>query len=369
MFDYIDNHAVIFMQFVAVTLFFQTFLVLAFALYSRWKLKREEVREEKTREKLGELIIRYVSGDLPIKYIRRALKSKLDYVTLLKLVNTLDQTLDGVEEERLQKLMEEKNTRLHFQKRFTSQNRILQAKACLYFSRRKYIHPEKVQELVRLSEVNDPILAYASTSAVIVHGKLKQKQEAIRNVLHNPGVSPMAVSDLLINFTKHGSEYLWEEMSAIAGFIEYEDLTSDRKALLIKIFDELEYFQSVEFLKETYQKVDKESEAPEVVDALIKVLTKFGVEEIIPDIHEYFAVSKNALLRETAASSMGFFLKEESLPVLKWLINDRDFNVRMQAARSLSQYPNVEMDKIKCATVSDKDWKRLVGEIQALKNS
>jgi hypothetical protein len=361
--DYLEFHGELIMLITAVVMFLLTILVLSIAFISRWQVqKREAYRSEKS-DQLGNLIIRYISGEINVNQIESKLSRRLDYILLLELVTELDHSLDGKEEEKLQELMDIENIRNHFERRFESDEPILQAKACLYFSKKADIPVSILPKLVQLSAHEEPVLAYASTSVLVVHGDMKDKAFSIKNVLKNRRVSPMAVSDLLVQFTKNGNEYHEEEVFLLMSLIEDSDIPPERTALIIQILDELEYLLSLDFLWNYYLKLDFTTAHPDIFRALLDALSKFGKEEILDDVHRIFAVYDDPSLRQAAARSMGFFKKVVSLPILEWLLNDPDYMVKFEAALSIKKYEHVDFDNINPPGLSKKEWESLAGEV------
>ncbi len=365
MIRFLDSNSEIILLYVVFAILALTFVVLGIALIGRLFLyKRREYREYKT-EQLTEQIIRYISGEVTMKQIKSKLKHKLDFIILLELVNQLEGSLEGKEHNKLNQLIDIDEIRSHFEKWFHSDEPILQAKACLYFAKKTDFPAEFLPRLAQFTGNDHAILCYAATSALIVHGDHKNKTAALKNVLMNKKVSDMALSDLLVQFTKHGDEYHDKEAELIMTLIEDESIPPQRTAVLIRILDELEYFHGVDFLWNYYKSIDKKSTDPEVLKSLISVLTKFGQEKIIQDIHHYFAVSDHANLRRTSAKSLGFFKKKVSIPVLQWLLNDPDFMVRYEAAKALGKFKGINLENMDPPALSKKEWKELSGEIMA----
>ncbi|MEX1010996.1 MAG: HEAT repeat domain-containing protein [Balneolaceae bacterium] len=364
MIEFLNSNAELIIRSVVLFLFFLTILVLLMAFFSRWKLRRRERRRTRVTEILGERIIRYASGDIPIEDVQKHLQKQQDYTVMLEIVNQLDQVLGGPEKERLQELMEVESTRVYFENRFRSGEPVFQAKACLWLAKRKSIQRDKISELMEMSSAGDPILAYAASYALIRHGSREEKRAALRNVLLNHRISNMAVNDLLHQLTLLGEEYHRFEMETLTQFVADAEIPPGRTALLIHVLNEMEYFHSFEFLKEYYHNEGGKHDSPEVVEAIIYAMARFGYEEILPDLQELYVNSKHSEVREAAAWAMGFFMKEESIPFLKWLVNDPNYNVCYKAARALAGYPDIDMSRIRHPNISDGDWNNLTGEIR-----
>lgn len=358
-----DQKAILVITVILLILVVLTVTVLAIAFFSRWRLSRREARVNAIRERLSELIISFISGDLSIEFVKQVLNKRMDYIVMMTMIQSLGKSLEGTEEERLQELMDVKSVQNHFMERLESGNPILQAKACLYFSRKRRIRSGTKKTLIHLTSAREPVLVYAASRAVIVHGEMAEKEKVLRACVFHEGLSDMAVSDLFVTFTEYGDEYHQEEMLVITGLILGESLLPKRKALLIRILDELEYFHSVDFLTNYYRNIDKKDTSPLILVALIRILTKFGVVDILSDLHQIFAVSEHVRIREAAAWSMGFFLHPDSRPYLQWLINDRDFRVRFQAVKSLCGYPDIKPEKIRSRVISEREMDALIGEI------
>jgi hypothetical protein len=353
------------MLLILMILLILTVLVLIIAFVRRWQLRNEELYRTNKSKEISREVIRYVSGEIGISGVEKILKKQSDYIILLEQVRILDKTLEGKENERLQGLMDLDKIRKHFEKRFSSGDPIFQAKACLYFAKKAEIPVPYIAKLVDLSANKNPLLSYAATSALMAHGGMKHKSIAIKNVLKNKRVSEMALSDLLVQLTKYGNEHRDEEAFLFMSLIDDPEIEPDRTAIIIRILHELEYHTTVEFLLNYYDKLDLKKTDPEILKAILDALSKFGREEILDDIHEKFTRSKESGIREAAAKSLGFFRKKESLPILQKMLNDPDYMVRFEAARSLSRYGNMDLKTISPPGLSEKEWNDLAGEVLA----
>lgn len=363
--EFFDTWAELALIAIILLLFALTFMTVVTVLVSRYRLARFAGRRDSLQESLGELVIRYASGDIPISEVEKALKSRIDYILLLELVNRLDTTLDGIEEERLQKLMEIRRIRNHFYERFRSGTPVEKAKACLYLSRKRTLPRSFLPKLSRLTTASEPFLAYSAATAIVVHGEIDRKREAIEKILLNLSISKMAVADLIITFTRYGEEYHREEMKILTGFLRHESVSPSRKALLIETLEEIGYFHSAPALINYYKALDKSTASPVELQALIRILALFGFEEILQDLHLRYTSSAHPEVRAAAAEAMGLFRNDSSLPYLQWLINDLDYNVRFEAVRALISWPDLELDSVSSHVLAPGEWEQLTGEVES----
>ena len=95
--------------------------------------------------------------------------------------------------------------------------------------------------------------------------------------------------------------------------------------------------------------------------------TSENEEEILNRIHTEFSVSEFSSVREACAKVMGVFMNDVSKPILMWMLYDKDFYVRYYAAKSLVQFPDVELSSIKPEDMEEKMWNELVGEVEMAK--
>lgn len=341
-----------------------TLLTILITLLTRWRIEFIERRKQTLRESIGDLIVRYTSGDLSRTDVENRLTEKIDYIVLLELVNQLEPSLEGAERERLQELMEFRSTFNHFLDRFETGTPVEKAKACLYYARIRKIDPKHLPVLKTLTRSPEPYLCYSAASALMVHGSLTQKRDAFATILQNPSISGMAVTDLIVTFTRYGDEYHDSEVNILMEFIRKETIPAERRVLLIYSLEQLGYFQAMETLHSYYQKLDKKQASPDLLEALIRVLARFGVVDILPDLYHCFSNSSNAVLREAAADAYGILKDPESIPHLHWLINDPDFQVRYQAALSLSKFPGEDLDNVPSFVLHPDDWEELKDEVQ-----
>ncbi|MEX2584995.1 MAG: HEAT repeat domain-containing protein [Balneolaceae bacterium] len=341
-----------------------TLLTILVTLLTRWRIDYVERRKRVLRESIGDLIIQYTSGDLERGEVEEHLTEKIDYIVLLELVNQLEQSLEGAERKRLQELMEVQSTFDHFLNRFETGTPIEKAKACLYYARIRKIDPNHLPVLKALTRSPEPYLCYSAASALMVHGSLALKRDAFATILQNPSISSMAVTDLIVNFTRFGGEYHDAEATILTEFIQKESISAERRSLLIYSLEQLGYIQAMETLYRYYRQLDKQQAPPDLLEALIRVLARFGMAEILPDLYRFFSNSPHAILREAAADAYGLLKAPESIPHLHWLINDPDFHVRHQAALSLATFPGEDLDRVPSLMLDPDEWEELKDEVQ-----
>jgi len=359
----IENREEVLLLAILALLAIATILTILTTLVTRWRLRYIEERKRALREHIGDLIIRYASGDITIGNVEQSLTNKIDYIVLLELVNSLEHSLEGKERERLQDLMELKSTSDHFLDRFESGNPIEKAKACLNFARIRTINRNHMPELIRLTTSPEPFLCYSAATALMVHGYPEDKRAALESVLRNNSISNMAVTDLIVTYTRHGEEYHNEELEILLTFIRDETIPASRRAPIVYSLEQLGYFHSMEELYRYYQELNKETTNPDLLVALIQVLTAFGMAEIVPDLYRYFSPSPHANLRKAAADAYGSFRQKSSIPHLCWLVNDPDYQVRYQAARALCSFPELDLERVPCFTLDPVEWSELKNEI------
>ena len=363
MVEYLDQNAEEIILIVVVLLAFVSALVFLGAIYSRWLLKLSQKESEKIREELSPLVIRYISGDIKYEELKNQLYNLADYKILLKISNELEKDLEGEERKKLKRLLNLKPIREFFTERFETGDALDAARACIYFAKRDKIKSSIIPKLVEKSNSDYPMLAYSAALAVITHGNIEQKELVIKNLLKNPGLSNQAMNDIFNEYQLRSSRDRNAEANLLMKLIESKNYQPVRVGLMVRTLGELNFYQSASFLLNQYKQLDTGSN-PMITTALIDVLSRFGMEEILDKIHDQFITSEYREVRESAAKAMGVFTKEESVQCLKNLLFDKDFYVRFYAAKSLSNYPDIELENLKVHGMSESDWSELVGEIK-----
>jgi hypothetical protein len=365
--DYLNTHAEQIVLIVVIFLALFSLLVFVGAICSRWLLNSSEKRKARIRSDLSNLVIQYISNDISFEDIKLELTTKTDYAILLQISNELDRSLEGEEAERLKRLMNLQPIRSYFEDRFESKNPLERAKACLYFSKKTNIKQTLIPAIVKQTGEEHPMLAYAACMVIINHGSAEQKKSAIENLLQNDGLSNQALNDIFAEFQQKSADDDTGGAGLLMDLIKKGRFTDHRTALMIRTLGELGYFQSADFLLEKFFELLKTGYDPEVTVALIDILVKFGMAEIIDRLHEQFVHSKHSEVREAVAKGLGIFCKKESIPFLKELLIDQDFYVRFHAATSLSNFPEIDLRKLKTPAMDEKEYNELLGEIEASK--
>ncbi len=337
------------------------------AIYSRWMANVSEKKREKIREELLEKVIRYVSKDLTFDEMKKNIHSTVEFTILMEIANELDKNLEGEEEERLKRLMKLPEIRRYYEKRFQSSNPLEKAKACLYYSRKKDIKKTLVPSILRLTGSDHPMLAYAATMAIINHGTIQEKKAAIENLLANEGLSNQALNDVFAEFQMKSTNDREAEGNLLMELIDKRSYSNHRTALMIRTLGELGFFESAGFLLNEFKEISADNYDPEIVVSLINVLSLFGMEEIYDKMIMDFMASNFSEVREAVAMALAHFKRDESVEFLRWMLADTDFYVRFNAAKSLSNYDDVDLQKLEIPTMDKDELRELIGEIESAK--
>ncbi|PKD43509.1 HEAT repeat domain-containing protein [Rhodohalobacter barkolensis] len=365
--DFLNTHAERIVLLVVIVLAIFSLMVFIGAIYSRWRLNLREKREKQIRDKLSNLVIRYVSGDLKFEELKSKLSTETDYSILMQLTNELDKALEGEEEKRLKRLLNLPPIRSFFVDRFETNDPLEQAKACLYFSRQSKIKKSILPKLLAHTSSKYPMLAYSACMAVVIHGSADQIEKAIHNLLINEGISDQALNDIFKEFQAQSSEDSKVESQLLMDFIDDKSYSDKRTSLLIRTLGELHFYESAGLLLKEFLNLDESHYSPEIACALIDVLSGFGMDEILEDLHTVYSVSENREVRESAARALGAFTDPVSKPILKWMMLDPDFYVRFYAAKSLSNYPDIQLGELNLPGSDSEDYRELLGEIESSK--
>lgn len=364
MISWIDTTAEWILTGIVVGLGVITFLAIALVITVRYRLHWIETRKEAIQAQFSDLVIQYLSGDLPLETIQKKARRKIDYISLMDVIVPLWSSLDGEEEDRLQALMGIEGIRSHYRHRLHHGNMNEQAKACLYFARLESLPESMTPFLVRMANEGTPHRRYAAAHAVMVHGALAQKKEVLHRMIRYPLLSAMASMDLVINFTRFGEEYHKEEMEFLMDEICSNDLADERKAGLVQALGELGYFHSLPTLLSCFSTLDPDGTHPDLQVAMIHILTEFGAEEIVPELRKWGVNSRFADVRIATAAAFGNFHSDESIALLKWMVNDPDYRVVQEAAGCLARIPGVNLDEIHSHSLDEEEWEDLKGEVQ-----
>lgn len=366
--EYLDSNAELIIKIVVLTLTVFSAIVFFGTIFSRWLSNRLQKQKEVIREELSGLIIQFVCEDLSIEELKARLNTKADYAILLKLSNELEKTLEGTEKERLKRLLNIPAIREFFTGRFKSGEPLEMAKACLYYSKLSSVKGSVLSKILKYTDAEHPMLAYSASLAVISHGDIGQKKITIKNLLANNGLSNQALNDVFAEFQKSSSEDNSAESKILINLISNRSYSNSRTSLLINTLGELGFYESAGFLLEEFMSLPETGYDEEITVALIKVLTGFGMAEILDRVHIDFIVSDYREVREVCAKAMGVFKSPESIPFLQWLVVDHDFYVSFYAIKALYEYDGYEFTRIKIPEIDINRFDEMIGEIEMMNN-
>ncbi|MCC5915447.1 MAG: HEAT repeat domain-containing protein [Balneolaceae bacterium] len=348
---------------VLILLILVSLVVFSGAVMSRWLLNRNIKRRERIRIYFGDLVIRYISGDLSFEKLKRQLHTVTDYIILLEVVNRLDLVLEGEEERRLKRLLNLKRIREYFTKQFENGKPLDAARACLYFSRQRKVKESLLPRIAEKTVDTVPAMAYSAGMAIMVHGNAAQKKVVIHNLMKNRGISNQAMSDLIKAFQSHTTDDRVAEGELLMDLIAARSYSPERTALMIRALGELGFYESAGFLLNEFEELDADDHDWLITEALIDVLTAFGMHEIQSKVRECFVASSYNIVRRASARALGVFPEKMNVHHLEWLLADSDFYVRFDAAKSLIDGHGIDPDELNVVALSEREWKELKGEI------
>lgn len=315
------------------------FLVLLFLFllgYTFWTRKKQQYwnrYEEKFRDYFFSLLLDYVeqshelaevNADDIIHKISRRTK---DYSFFIKLLNELDNILDGTERERLTHLIQHHIFESFYKKKLFELSSSSKIYACIYFQNSGNINDRILAKLITVSKSSNLKLAYAATKALQSAEDWTVRKNAMLRFFQRNDISELMIAELLHLFDSG----LAEDRPQIAQSLKdllLKDLDSEAKHIIVSYMGFQQFYECSDFLLQYLKRLHYNPEKESLTRALIIALGELYYTEAAPIIRHYTQKGNQISIRLAGVKSLSIFGGEENLTFLLQNLIEAPFPIR-----------------------------------------
>ncbi|NIV13171.1 MAG: hypothetical protein GWN62_18365 [Aliifodinibius sp.] len=313
------------------------FLALLFLFllgYTFWTRKKQQYwkrYEQKFRDYFFSLILDYAEQSDPSlsadEIIKKISKRSKDYSFFIKLLNELDDILDGTERERLGDLIEHPVFNSFYQKKlfeFSTDSKIY---ACVYFQNSGNIDNRVLAKLVTVSQSNNLKLAFAATKALQSAEDWSIRKRALLRFFKRTDISELMVAELLHVFDTGLAEDRSQVGEALKDLL-LENIDPDIKNIIVRYMGYQQFYECDDFLYQYLKRIPYKPEMYSLIRGLITALGELYYTEADSAIRNYWDKKKNTPIRLASVKTLSTFGDKENLSFLLQHLLKAEFPVR-----------------------------------------
>ncbi len=261
------------------------------------------------------------------KIIKKLSKRSQDYSFFIKLLNELDDILEGTERERLGDLIEHPIFNSFYQKKLFERSTDSKIYACLYFQNSGNIDSRVLAKLITVSKSNNLKLAFAATKALQSADEWSVRKRALLRFFSRSDISELMVAELLHVFDTGLAEDRKQIGEALKDLL-LKEIDPDIKNIIVRYMGYQQFYECDEFLYEYLKKLSFNSENFSLIRGLITALGELYYTEAAYTIRNYWNKEENTPIRLASVKTLSIFGEKENLSFLLQHLFKAEFPIR-----------------------------------------
>jgi len=290
---------------------------------------------ESYKESFYPLILNYLEDSSSKENILSFFTGKnLEYAVFERTVIRLLKNLDGDEVKNLKELLLIEPIYNYHLNQLTSNNEIIQIKACNYFRFTQLINPKIIYKLRDFVNSENRLLAFSAASALMASREVSIRAEALKEIAKKNNISKMGLLELLYKFESRDNSLKEEEAEALKGLILDAEIPDENKSLLIQGITEMSYYQLSEFFADLISDKNIDKENVKILNALINAQKDLFNITTSPVIRS-FLKCKNYDIQLAAIETLAAFGGKNNLSAIYGLIENGETGIQKNCIKSL----------------------------------
>jgi len=334
-FFFYSNFSISLLGIVTLLLFFMTISLFFVSLGMRLRHRKMESLAESYKESFYPLILNYLEDSSSKENILSFFTGKnLEYAVFERTVIRLLKNLDGDEVKNLKELLLIEPIYNYHLNQLTSNNEIIQIKACNYFRFTQLINPKIIYKLRDFVNSENRLLAFSAASALMASREVSIRAEALKEIAKKNNISKMGLLELLYKFESRDNSLKEEEAEALKGLILDAEIPDENKSLLIQGITEMSYYQLSEFFADLISDKNIDKENVKILNALINAQKDLFNITTSPVIRS-FLKCKNYDIQLAAIETLAAFGGKNNLSAIYGLIENGETGIQKNCIKSL----------------------------------
>ena len=307
------------------------FFLLGYTFWTRKKQQYWNQYEQKFRDYFFSIILDYAEQSNPKldadEIIKKISKRTKDYAFFIKLLNELDDILDGTERERLNDLIENPTFVSFYRKKlfqFSTDSKIY---ACIYFQKSAHLDSRILAKLITISKSKNLKLAFAATKALQSADDWTIRKSALMRFFKRKDTSELMVAELLHVFDSGLAEDREQVGKALKDLL-LKKIDPDIKNIIVRYMGYQQFYECSEFLYQYLKRIHHSPKKHSLIRGLIIALGELFHTEASSTIRSYWEKEKNISIRLAAIKALSTFGGKENLSFLLQHLFKAEFPIR-----------------------------------------
>jgi hypothetical protein len=247
-----------------------TFILFVITVTMRLKKNRDEKRINEYRETFLPLIFEYMEENVEEATFEKlfgsnALKYRVFEETIVKLLKNVE----GEDADKLKRLLMIESLYKYHLKQLKAGNDVVKIEACNYFRYTNIVRADVVYILGNFVQSDNTYLAFSAASALMASDNFHDRMHAMDTFTKREGISKMALLELFYRFKHDNKSQTTEEAAFLEALISDKNLSSNKRALLIRCVSESNYYLMIKPLQSWLESRDEFWKEPGILSALI----------------------------------------------------------------------------------------------------
>ncbi|PKD42616.1 hypothetical protein [Rhodohalobacter barkolensis] len=247
-----------------------TFILFVITVTMRLKQNRDEKRINQYRETFLPLIFEYMEENVKEATFEKLLGSNtLKYRVFEETIVKLLKNVEGEDADKLKRLLMIESLYKYHLKQLKAGNDVVKIEACNYFRYTNIVRADVVYILGNFVQSDNTYLAFSAASALMASDNFNDRMHAMDTFTKREGISKMALLELFYRFKHDNKSQTTEEAAFLVALIADKNLSTKKRALLIRCVSESNYYLMIKPLQSWLESKDEFWKEPEVLSALI----------------------------------------------------------------------------------------------------
>ncbi|HEX21648.1 MAG TPA: HEAT repeat domain-containing protein [Actinobacteria bacterium] len=292
-------------------------------IYLRLSFIRRSTRQKKLRDIWEPIILDYLSTEINLdKTIKRLNVSHHDLYFFTDFTSEYLGSLAGSEYEQLIKLLKKLNLADFEVKKLRRRNVWIRVFALNHLGLIK--EKRTIPEIKKSLKDSNPLIFYAAAEALSSMQDADSFDEVAATLLVRPYWNKIRTAEIFLKYGRAAA-------ARLVKFLDDENITSDRKALVIDILGEFKATEMAEELLRLGPRTDDVNIKVSIIKYLGKITYLNAKQFLIASLDD-----EDWVVRGQAAKSLGFIGVPEAVNKLAFLLKDKVWWVRYLSAQSLA---------------------------------
>lgn len=313
--------------------------LLGYTFWSRKKIEYWNRYEQKFRDYFFSLLLDYaeqsashLEADEIIKKISRRSQ---DYAFFIKLLNELDNILDGTERERLNTLIEHPLFANFYESKLFEHSTDSKIYACIYFQKSGKINNRVLTKLLNVSKSYNLKLAFAATKALQSAEEWSIRKDALLRFFKRDDVSELMVLELLHIFDS-GLVQDRQKVGKAFKNILLKNIDPHSKNIIVRYMGYQQFYECSDFLHQYLQRIQYSTKKETLFHGLIVALGELHHTEAAETIKSYYQKRNNTSIRMAGVKTLSLFGGEENITFLLNHLLEAEFSIRKAIIQELT---------------------------------